>query len=178
MKQLGITICIIIPLLLLSSFSSYGQISVKDTEESKIKNAAREIISAAGTSALITLDSTGNPRARAMDAFPPEEDFTIWFGTNSNSRKVKQILNDPRVNIYYFDKELSAYVTIQGIASIVNDQWSKKKYWKKEWEAFYPDKNETYTLIKVKPIWMEVISDTHGIFGDSISWEPIAVDFD
>jgi len=46
---------------------------------------------------LITLDKDGAPRARTMDPFPVEDDFTVWFGTNSNSRKVVQIKNDPRV---------------------------------------------------------------------------------
>ena len=55
-----------------------------------------EIMSAAGTCTLITLDQEGRPRARVMDAFLPEDDFTVWFGTNPKSRKVAQIKNDPR----------------------------------------------------------------------------------
>ena len=49
----------------------------------------------AKTCALITLDSEGRPRVRVMDPFIPENDFTVWFGTNPKTRKVEQIKNNP-----------------------------------------------------------------------------------
>ncbi len=166
--------------LILILFSFPGLSQNKGPEEStntKLIGAAREIISAAGTCALITLDEEGQPRVRAMDPFSPEDDFTVWFGTNSNSRKVKQINKDPRVTLYYLDSDASGYVTIHGLAQIVDDKKEKEKHWKDEWEAFYPDKNETYLLIKVSPVWMEVSSVTRGINGDSVTWQPPALFF-
>jgi len=139
------------------------------TEKDKLKAIAREIIDAAGNCALITLDKEGQSRARTMDPFTPEDDFTIWFGTNTKSRKVKQIKNNPRVTLYYFDKPSSSYVTIHGKAVIVDGAKEKKQYWKKEWSAFYPDYPQGYALIKVTPEWMEVISELRGITGDSIT---------
>jgi len=100
-------------------------------EQNKLEFIAREIIDAAGCCALITLDDEGQPRARTMDPFSPKDDFTIWFGTNTKSRKVKQIKNEPRVTLYYFDKPSSSYVTIHGKAIIIDDAKEKMKYWKK-----------------------------------------------
>jgi len=100
-------------------------------EQNKLEFIAREIIDAAGSCALITLDDEGQPRARTMDPFSPKDDFTIWFGTNTKSRKVKQIKNEPRVTLYYFDKPSSSYVTIHGKAIIIDDAKEKMKYWKK-----------------------------------------------
>jgi general stress protein 26 len=148
-----------------------AQTSDRNDRDKKLEVAA-EVIEASQYCALITLDSLGAPRSRAMDPFPLEEGFVIWFGTNSHSRKVKEIRNDSRVNLYYFDKELSAYVTLFGHAEIVNDKAAKEKYWKKEWEAFYSDKEKDYCLIKFVPEWMEVISNSHGIFGDTVTWTP------
>jgi len=142
----------------------------------KLVSAAREIMNAAGTCALITLDEEGRPRVRAMDPFKPDGDFTVWFGTNSKSRKVHQIKEDPRVTLYYLDSDASGYVMIHGTAQLVDDQKEKEIYWKSQWEAFYPDK-EGYLLIKVTPIWMEVSSTTRGITGDTITWQPPAVIF-
>ena len=152
-------------------------VSSQVVEEKELESIAREIVEAAGNCALITLDEEGQPRARTMDPFAPENDFTIWFGTNTKSRKVRQINNDPRVTLYYFDKPSSSYVTLHGKAVIIQGAKEKKQYWKKEWAAFYPDYPNGYALIKVTPEWMEIISESKGISGDSISWQPPIVKF-
>ncbi len=157
---------------------------VKSQEDNTYSNSradiikvAREIISSAKTCALITLDKEGNPRVRAMQHFNPDEEFICWFGTNTKTGKVDQIKNDSRVTLYYLDEDESGYVQISGKAELVNDEKAKEKWWKKEWEAFYPDKKENYILIKVVPIWIEVVSNTKGIHGDSKSWKAPRVYF-
>ena len=178
MEKLRKLTYIILPILLFLSFNSFSQNAIqKDSLRSKLMNAAREIMVASKTCALITQDQKGRSRVRVMDPFLPESDFIVWFGTNSKSRKVNQIKKDPRVTLYYFDPNASGYVTIHGIAQLVNDPKEKEKRWKDEWKDFYPDKSEGYLLIKVSPEWMEVISDSHAIFGDSTTWKPPIVFF-
>ena len=165
--------------LLLLSFTSCGQNSTKlNSEKDELKNVAKDIMKKAGTCALISLDEEGRPRVRAMDPFLPEEDLTVWFGTNANSRKVTQIKNDNKVTLYYIDKEATEYVMVHGIAEIIDDSELKEKYWKDTWKNFYPDYPKGYLLIKVSPEWMEVISEGRGILGDTITWEPPIVKFE
>jgi len=179
MKYLRKFIYVMIPILLALPLSGLSQnIEQKDASENKLINAAREIIDAAGTCALITLDAKNLPRVRIMDPFPHESDFTVWFGTNTKSRKVEQIENNPNVTLYYVDKDSSGYVVIQGMAQLVDDPKEKENRWKTEWEAFYPDRTEGFLLIKVSPTWMEVISYKHGILGDPVTWQAPAVLFD
>lgn len=149
-----------------------------DSLNQKLRKAAREIMTAATSCALITLDHEGRPRVRAMDPLNPENDFTVWLGTNPKSRKLAQIKKDPRVTLYYLETNGSGYVMIHGTAQIVNDQKEKEKRWKVEWEPFYPNKSEDLILIKVSPQWMEVVSYAHGFIGDSETWEPPRVSFD
>jgi len=149
-----------------------------DSLDLKLLNSARDIMVNAKICSLITLDKEGRPRARAMDPFLPEDDFTVWLGTNSNSRKVTQIKNDSRVTLYYFDTEIEGYVVINGTAKLITDLVFKEKYWKKKWEAFYPNKQKDYMLIKVVPIWLEILSSTHGIYNDPTTWQPPTVEFD
>ena len=112
-----------------------------------------------------------------MDAFPPENDFTVWFGTNPKSRKVEQIKNDARVTLYYLENDGSGYVMIYGKAQLIDELQEKEKYWKVEWEAFYPNYPDDFLLIKVSPEWMEVVSYAYGIIGDTVTWEPPAIKF-
>ena len=170
--------CIIISILLFTPFISFTQNDeAADIRDKRLISAAKEIMIAGGTCALITLDKEGRPRVRAMDAFLPEDDLTVWFGTTSKSRKVTQIKNNPRVTLYYLDSDASGYVMIHGKAELVNDPKEKENRWKTEWEDFYADKNKDYLLIKVSPIWMEISSTTRAIFSDTISWQPPMVKF-
>ena len=173
MTQIKTNLLLSLLLILVLPACTFGQ--TKDN--AKLMVIAREIIDAAGNCALITLDEEGRPRARTMDPFNPEDDFTIWFGTNRKSRKVVQINNDPRVTLYYFDKTSASYVTIHGKAIVLDDEKIKARHWKKKWAAFYPDYPNGYSLIKVTPEWLEVISESRGISGDSITWQPPTVKF-
>jgi general stress protein 26 len=165
-------------IFLLISFNSFSQETThKDFSKEVLLNAAREIIEGTSACALITLDASGIPSVRAMDPFLPESDFTIWLGTNPKSRKVNQIKNNPKVTLYYLDKNSSGYVVIHGSAILVNDQSEKDKRWKTKWDAYYPNKTDDYQLIKISPERMEVISYAHGIIGDPATWEVPVVNF-
>jgi len=172
-------VCIAILILISLPFSGLAQIAEQGSAnaDQHLIAAAKEIMNSEGSCALITIDDEGVPRVRAMDPFAPEEDLTVWFGTNSRSRKVEQIKKDPRVSLYYLDEDASGYVIVQGVARLVNDPKEKEKRWKAEWEAFYPDKTKDYLLIEVTPIWMEVLSPPRGISADPVTWQPPVVNF-
>ena len=169
---------LLVPILTLLSLIAFNGFSQSIASNSELINAAREIISSAPTCALITIDEEGKPSVRAMETLPVKNDFIVWFGTNPKSRKVAQIKQDSRVTLYYVDSDASGYVTIHGTAEIIEDKIAKKAHWKEEWSAFYPNKEKGYVLIKVTPKSMEIISNSRGISGDSITWEVPEVVFE
>lgn len=154
-----------------------SQETKKPLSQAELIAAAREIMTTARYCALITLDSSGRPQARTLDPFPPDENMIVWLGTNARSRKVAEIRRRPRVTLYYFDRESQAYVTIQGIARLVNDPKEKAKRWKEEWKDFYPDRAKDYLLIAVIPEKLEVVNVKKGILGDPQTWKPPFVSF-
>jgi len=141
-----------------------------------VLSAAAEIMKAARYCAVITVDDSGRPQARAIDALPPENDLTVWFATNPRSRKVDQIRKDPRVTLYYFDPGAQAYVTILGRARLVQHPAEKQKRWKPGWEAFWPDRGESFLLVEVTPEKLEVVSPKHKIMNDPVTWAPVSID--
>ena len=164
---------IIILVLLTQGFISYSQnIEFEDSVDLKIFDAAHEIMNEAETCALVTIDEEGRPRIRTMDPFTPENDLIIWMGTNPRSRKVRQIMREPRVTLYFLDNDATGYVMFHGLAELINDPKLKKVYWKEEWKDYYPNINNDYMLIKVIPIWIEVLSPKRGINNDPYTWEP------
>jgi len=164
-------------LLLLSSPMARAQHSERPLSRNELIANAREIITAARYCALITLDSSGGAHARTVDPFTPDENMEIWIGTNPRTRKVAEIRRNPRVTLYYFDREAQAYVSISGIARLVNDPKEKAKHWKEEWKDFYPDRVKDYLLIAVTPERLELVNVKKGIVGDSRTWKPPSVRF-
>jgi len=145
--------------------------------EQSLEEIAREIINNSGNCTLITVGDNGQPRARIMDPFPPQENFIIWFGTNVKSRKVNEIANNNRATVLYFDKTSAAYVSLYGSAEIINEPNLKSKYWKSDWQNFYPNYPKGYCLIKFTPDYLELISEKHGVTGDSATWKPANIIF-
>lgn len=145
--------------------------SERKTVKKELKEIAREVMTTSKNCALITVDSLGVAHARAMDPFLPEKDFTVWMATNPKSKKVSDIANNPKVTLYYFDKNDPGYVTLQGTATLVNDREKKQKFWKEDWKNFYRNRDTDYLLIKVIPEKLYVISEHYKVLGDTITWK-------
>lgn len=175
LRTYALSVSVIVVLVSLGSIPLCAQ--PKGFSRDQLVAAAREIMTTSRYCALITSDARGRTNARTMDAFAPDEKLIVWLATNPRSRKVTEIRRDPRVTLYYFDRDHQAYVTIHGTARLVNDRDEKGRHWKEEWNAFYPNRNKDYLLIKVVPARLEVVDTKKGIVGDSKSWRPPTVLF-
>jgi len=151
-------------------FNFMSCMNTSKTSKMSLKEIAKELMVHAENAALITVDSIGVTHVRAMDPFLPEDNFTVWMGTNPKSLKVYQIQKNKLVSLYYFDKESAGYITLQGVATIVDRRDKKEEYWKEEWKNFYKNTTTDYVLIKFVPNKATIISEKHQILGDSITW--------
>jgi general stress protein 26 len=131
-----------------------------------ILTAAGEIIKETVYCALATIDSAGQPDIRTMNPFPPSGDWITWFATARNSRKVKEIRNNPKVCVYYADHTVAkGYVAISGTAEVIDDKAllisKKRDYWDgiQGWQ-------DNFVLIRVVPRSMEVINYRYKIYND------------
>lgn len=156
-------------LILPSLAVSQEKLNVKNIDRELLMKSAFEMVKETEFCALITKDSLDRTHIRTMHPFPPENDLSIWMGTNVNSRKVSDIKNNPEAILFYGAEDHSGYVVLYGKAKLVNDTTSKKIYWREEWKDFYPDKS-TYTLINFKPDSLEILNTTEGITGDAKTW--------
>ena len=176
-RQVYRYVCSTVLLSLIASAPSISAQNANKWSRDRLVSAAREIMTTVRYCALITIDRAGNAQSRTMDALAPGEDNVVWLVTNPRSRKVSEIRRHPRVTLYYFDRENQAYVTIQGIARLVNDGAEKTRHWKDEWTPFYPNRNRDALLIGVRPIRLEVVNIKKGIVGDPQTWKPPTVTF-
>lgn len=155
-----------------SPSSGLAQESTRQTTQEKAAAVARRTMSAARYCTLVTLGDDGVPQARIIDPLEPDAAFAIHVATNPRSRKVGEINLDPRVTLLYFDPVRLAYVTVIGRAvEIKGDE--KARHFKKEWEAFFARAQpETYTLYRIVPSRLEVVSAQDGLTGDAVTGRP------
>lgn len=151
--------------------SALAYADTKPTRE-EVLAAARETAVAARFAALITLDANGNMKARTVDPFAPEDDFTVWLATSWVTRKVGEIKRNNKVSLYYFDPKTLAYLILLGTAELVEPSKLSREYWKPEWKAYYSKgpASEEYLLIKVSPHTLEYYHEARKIWTNP--WKP------
>ena len=163
-------------LMLLSCNSSHHKTWRNDfnAEEKKLMKLSRELISRAYFGTLVTVNEKGELRTRIMEPLAPDSTFTVYMATNKNSRKVKEIKNNPRATLFYFDRSAPGYVSLYGHAYIINDRKTLAGYWQKAWEQHYPGR-KNYVLIRFVPYRLEMIYPAENLPGDSLTWKPYEV---
>ena len=176
-KKMSGLVPFIIVIISLAHLDLPAQTGTQNIPKEILLESAGKIISQAKYTTFITLDAEGLPVARIMDPILPNENMEIWMGTNPQSRKVSHIRANPVCVIHYFDPTNPGYVSIRGNAEIINDPVIKQDIWKEEWAEFYSKDKSDLLLIKITPIWLEVISSQDNILGDTISWQPPRVIF-
>jgi general stress protein 26 len=180
-KSIKICIILFFALLFLSPVLNAQDDSASmqaEVSRDSLLKIAHIIVDSAKCKVLVSVDEDGKPHAREMDPFAPEENWTIWFGTNPGTRKVQQIKGNPNVAVFYYDSKSVSYVSINGTAELVDDPKLKQKYWKDYWDRYYADPEKDYILIKVVPERLELISYQYQLFWTGDSFMPLYVEFD
>lgn len=155
------------------------------TDEATILAAARALMFADENVALVTIDSTGQPRVRTVRAFPAEVDsadpargMTVWIMTRRSTRMIEQIRHHPKVTLYFNDDAALSYLTIMGEAFLHADPENEeaKRFYDDEYAAFFwPDIKKDFVMIQVKPRWIEFMGPD--VPNHPENWRPQFVEF-
>lgn len=129
------------------------------------------LIKKADSAYLTTIGSNGFPSTRAMlnlkngRQFPKlvdfmaqyNEDLTLFFTTNTSSSKIKEILDNNKVSVYYCDSKSWHGLMCQGEIEIVTEKSIKHAIWLDEWKMYYPDgkDSEDYAILRLKPNYVK-----------------------
>lgn len=164
-KPIFLSLFLLLVLTVSTNFNANAQSSVAIPRDTMLI-AAREIMTSAPYCALITVDEKGQPQVRTMNPFPLENDFVIWFATSRTSSKVAEMKKESRVCVYYADhKAPQGYVNLMGKATVIDDKVLLKKM-KRDYWSNIPDWENTFVLIKIEPVKMEVINYKHNVNGN------------
>jgi general stress protein 26 len=135
-----------------------------------ITKKGAELITKAVAAYLTTIDPEGYPSTRAMfnlknsKQFPELVEFmskhnelTLFFTTNTSSDKIKHIMNNPKVSVYYCDTILYQGFMCQGEIEIVRDKEIRHAIWHEDWKIYYPEgeDSEDYSVLRLKPNYIK-----------------------
>lgn len=67
-----------------------------------------------------------------------EEDSSLWFFMSRGGEPVADLTTDPVVNVVYADPGEDSYVSVSGIAAVIEDDAKKRQLWGKLNQAWFP----------------------------------------
>ena len=101
-----------------------------------------------------------------------EHPLEVWIATRPTSRKVAELVAEPRVVLYYFDAQRLEYATVSGVARLVDDPTELTRRGADISRELYPDWPEDCVLIAVQPERVEV----QGRELVPVTWRPAGID--
>lgn len=126
---------------------------------------AISIIKKSKAAYLATIDADGKPEIRALlNLTNPKkyknlegkaliqdgETVTMYFTTNTSSKKVQRIRNNANVALYFCEPASFEGICASGMMEEVTDTTIKESFWQKGWTMYYPEgkTDPDYTLLK------------------------------
>ncbi len=93
-------------------------------------------------------------KSRPFTTAKVDEAGNIWFFTSKETDAIREIRNNPQVNLAYSAPDEHDYLSIAGNAFINNDRTKIEELWNPIMKAWYPDGKDSANiiLVKVEPI--------------------------
>lgn len=148
-----------------------------ETKENHIENLAgpeaiaklKELVEKAETCFFCSNIKTGLPfSTRPMSEQLVDEEGNIWFLSRKDSEKNAEIAQDPLVQLLFQADKHSGFVSIYGIAELIDDQQKIDEFWQPMFKVWFEKgKNDPEIgLIKVGP--------TQGYYWDTKNGQAVA----
>jgi general stress protein 26 len=139
---------------------------------------ARNLMENTEAAYLTTITSQGMPLTRAMlnlrsrtqypalaDFFhTPENEWQIYFTTNTSSRKVMQLRENANACVFYCQPQAWTGLSLSGQLILVTDEAVKHALWQPAWTMYYPQgpTDDDYAILRLTPTHAELYHQLDG----------------
>lgn len=107
-------------------------------EKQQAMDEALALANAAQIAMLGTNGDDGYPNIKAMIKMENDGLKTIWFSTNTSSRRIGQLKRDSKASVYFVEFEKWMGLMLVGEVEILHDAVSKERLWREGYERYYP----------------------------------------
>lgn len=122
----------------------------KDLKKLETQGFLRDKISSIRTGMLTTFTTEKGFKSRPMATADFDMEGNVWFFTDEYSGKAEEISHENKVSLTYEDTGSQFYLSLKGIASLVDDREHMRKLWNPFIEAYFPAGIDDPRLILLK----------------------------
>ena len=97
-----------------------------------------ELVNRSGFAMLGTNGVEGYPNIKAMIKVENVGLKEVWFSTNTSSKRVAQLKENPKTCVYFADLEKYEGLMLTGTVDVLQDEESRKRLWTDGCEKYYP----------------------------------------
>jgi general stress protein 26 len=94
------------------------------------------------TAMMTTRRSDGHLRSRAMANQKRAPGADLWFVTSADAAKLRDLSDDPHVNLAYYNGSTRSWVSVSGIATISRDRQKVAELFAEDWKIWFPDEGD------------------------------------
>lgn len=120
------------------------------TETQSDRDKVTELVGRAQSAMFTTMTPGGDHVSRPMAVQDTDFDGDLWFFTDDNSDKARDIKANPKVNVSLSNDKQSEWTSIAGTAELVHDRAKAESLWAKPLEAWFPQGLDTSGLALIK----------------------------
>ena len=80
----------------------------------------------------------GHLQSRAMATQKRADGADLWFVTLEGSQKLRDIADDPHINLSYYKDRTREWVSVSGLASPTRDRQKIHELYAPDWKAWFP----------------------------------------
>lgn len=116
------------------------------------KEKIKELIGDNRVGIFVTQDE-GKLFSRPIAYADVDDENNVWFFTDIHSGKIEDIINNKQVNFSFANDSDNAYISLSGVAELINDATIIDEKWTFFMKAWFPEGKdaERLTLVKVIP---------------------------
>lgn len=107
-------------------------------KEEEARRKALALVERSGIALVGSNGEDGYPWIKAMLKMETEDLKTVWFSTNTSSKRVSQFRADPRACVYFVDFSDWMGLMLIGEVELLTDSESRNRLWRDGYEQYYP----------------------------------------
>jgi general stress protein 26 len=91
---------------------------------------------------MVTRQSNGHLRARAMANQKPADGADLWFVTADGTAKLADLASDPHLNLSYYKDKTREWISVSGTATISRDRATIRTLYAADWKMWFGDEGD------------------------------------
>lgn len=119
------------------------------------RQASLELANRSAIAMLANNGQDGYPNIKAMLKMENEGLLTVWFSTNTSSKRLPMLEKDGRTCIYFVDHNTWEGLALVGDIDVLHDYAAKQRLWREGFEKYYPQgvEDPDYSVYRFTAKW-------------------------